>query len=97
MVILADRADVTDHCDLAAQFGKCRMAALNQLVGRAHAHIYRGEPLRWRWLLSRSPAVASLSWPPDGERAKAVNLLTSRSRSSTQSSGASPQRAGRCR
>lgn len=24
---------------------------LNQLVGRAHAHIYREEPLRWRWLL----------------------------------------------
>jgi len=24
---------------------------LNQLVGRAHAHIYRGTPLRWHWLL----------------------------------------------
>ncbi len=25
---------------------------LNQLIGRAHAHIYQGEPLRWRWLLN---------------------------------------------
>lgn len=24
---------------------------LNQLIGRAHAHIYQGEPLRWRWLV----------------------------------------------
>jgi len=48
-----------------------------------------------------APEVSGGRLADDGCRtvsgASAVNLLTSRSRSSTQSSGASPQRAGRCR